>query len=149
MIITDEKSLRMDCKPTLLSEIDELRDKLDEELNKSAERGRPGIGLAAPQIGIAKDMAIIRIQSGGKSINIDLVNAKIIEKYDEQIFHKEGCLSFPGKFVRTKRFKEIVVENEVEPKKIIATGLLAVCIQHELDHIKGILLTDLDLDKKK
>jgi len=125
-----------------------LKVKLEKALQRSYELGKPGIGLACPQIGIPKNMAIIRVTGdNGKQYNIDLVNAKIKEGYDKHIFRKEGCLSFPGKFVRTKRYREILVtSNEVDPKSFIATGLLAVCIQHELDHLRGILLPDLDLD---
>ena len=145
MIITDEKLLRMDCKPVLPEEVDELRDKLEKALQRSCDRGKPGIGLAAPQIGIAKNMAIIRVTgTNGNKFDVDLVNARIEKGFDKVFFRKEGCLSFPGKFVKTKRFKEIlVVDNDVSPRSFIATGLLSVCIQHELDHLKGILLPDL------
>jgi peptide deformylase len=151
MIVTDEKLLRMDCKPVLPEEVGELRDKLEKALQLSSERGRPGIGLACPQIGIAKNMAIVRVTgSNGQQYNIDLVNARIEKGFDKVYFRKEGCLSFPGKFVRTKRFKEIlVVDNDAEPRSFVATGLLGVCIQHELDHLDGILLTDLDVDAEK
>ncbi len=151
MIITDEKLLRPVCKPVLSGEVSDLRDKLEEALRRSYERGRPGIGLACPQIGIAKTMAIIRVTGkNGHQYNVDLVNARIEAGYDEVFFRKEGCLSFPGKFVRTKRYKEIlVVDNDVDPRSFIATGILAVCIQHELDHLKGILLPDLDVDAQK
>jgi peptide deformylase len=118
---------------------------LQKNLDESALHGRPGIGLVAPQIGIAKNMAIIRIkdESTGKNINIDLVNAKIEEKYDLSIFNNEGCLSLPGEKYNTKRYNEIHVTNDVEPKKFIATGLLAVAIQHELDHTLGVILSDI------
>lgn len=149
MIVTDESLLRMDCKPVLPEEVDELRGKLEEALQRSCDRGRPGIGLAAPQIGIAKNMAIIRVTgANGNKFNVDLVNARIEKGFDKVVFRKEGCLSFPGKFVKTKRFKEIlVVDNDVTPRSFIATGLLSVCIQHELDHLDGILLTDLAIEE--
>ncbi len=148
MIVTDENLLRMDCKPVLPEEVDGLRDKLEKALRRSCERGKPGIGLACPQIGIAKNMVIVRVTgSNGRQYNVDLVNARIEKGFDKIYFRKEGCLSFPGKFVRTKRYKEIlVVNNDVEPRSFIATGLFGVCIQHELDHLDGILLPDLDVD---
>lgn len=147
MIVTDENTLRMTCEPVLDTEIYELRQKLETALQRSYELGRPGIGLACPQIGIPKTMAIVRLNSNdGKQINVDLVNARILKGFDKCTFMKEGCLSFPGKFVKTERFREIYVgDNRAVPNFFIATGLLAVCIQHELDHLRGILLPDLEI----
>lgn len=145
MIITDEKLLRVECVDVLPEEVSALRDKLEAELKFSFTLGRPGIGLACPQIGIAKNMAIVRIStSTGTAYNVDLVNCMISNGYDRAEFDGEGCLSFPDMSVKTLRYKEIhVVKNLVEPYEFIATGLFAVCIQHELDHLKGILLPDL------
>lgn len=145
MIITDEKLLRVDCADVLPDEVSSLREQLESELEASFKLGRPGIGLACPQIGIAKNMAIVRISTGtGKSQNVDLVNCRIAEMYDQAVFDGEGCLSFPDMEIKTLRYKEIkVVENLVEPHEFIATGLFAVCIQHELDHLNGVLLPDL------
>ena len=147
MIITDEKLLRVECVDVLPEEVSALRDKLEAELELSFTLGRPGIGLACPQIGIAKNMAIVRISTGtGTEYNVDLVNCIISNGYDRADFNGEGCLSFPDMSVKTLRYKEIhVVKNLVEPHQFIATGLFAVCIQHELDHLKGILLPDLAL----
>lgn len=147
MIITDEKLLRVKCEKVLPEEVGSLREQLEKELELSNNSGRPGIGLAAPQIGIAKTMAIVRIPLfGGRFYSVDLVNARIVQGYDKTFFDREGCLSFPGKEVRTSRYQEIhVVDNLVEPYTFIATGLPAVCIQHELDHLIGILLPDLEI----
>jgi peptide deformylase len=141
MIITNnEEALRVKCEPVLASEVGELVALLEKELSNSAITGRPGIGLAAPQIGIAKNIAIIRI-SDRHSVN--LVNCRIEKSFDEFLFEGEGCLSFPDLREDTKRFNEIhVVDNLVYPHSFIATGLFAVCCQHELDHLNGILLPD-------
>lgn len=139
MIITDEVLLRISCTDVLPEEIGPLKDQLERELARSAELGLPGIGLAAIQIGINKNMAIVRIGS----TSVDLVNCKIVQGYDQAFFDNEGCLSFPNRVERTYRYQEIVVDNNAcYPHRFIATGLLAVCIQHELDHTKGILLSD-------
>lgn len=150
MIITDEEALRIKCEDVLPEEIAPLREKLEAGLRYSAALGRPGIGLAATQIGIGKRMAIVRITgSNGTKHNVDLVNCKIKEKFNEAFFDGEGCLSFPGMAVRTRRYKEIyVVDNAVEPHSFVATGLFAVCVQHELDHLLGILLPDVDEDNE-
>lgn len=142
MIITNENLLRklgVESTEVLPEEIAELRVKLESELKLSGERGFPGIGLAAPQIGIAKKMAIIRIPN----FNIDLINCKIEKGYDPAFFDNEGCLSFPGISERTLRFQEIlVVNNFVKPYRFIATGLPAVAIQHELEHLIGKTFKD-------
>lgn len=146
MIITDEKLLRVKCEKVLPDEVGPLRELLEKELELSGKREQPGIGLAAPQIGIAKAMAIVRVPLlGGRLYSVDLVNARIAKGYDKTFFDREGCLSFPGKEVRTLRYQEIyVVDNLVEPFSFIAIGLPAVVIQHELDHLMGILLSDLE-----
>jgi peptide deformylase len=144
MIITDENLLRVDCELVLPDEINNLRSKLEVALDWSARNNRPGIGLACPQIGIAKQMVIIRIDN----IKLDLVNAKISEKYHQFEFDGEGCLSFPGRFEKTLRHREVVVEgNLVKPHRFIATGLVAIVIQHELDHLSKTLLPDIALKK--
>ena len=144
MIITDVDLLRVDCEDVKIDEIDSIRASLEKEMRFSYEMGRPGLGLAAPQIGIPKKMAIIRLVSNsGSKFDIDLINCKIEKSYNEFIFDNEGCLSFPNLNFKTKRFEEIyIVNNLVEPYSFIATGLLSVCIQHELDHLNKILLTD-------
>lgn len=144
MIITNADELRVECSDVQPDEVDYLRVTLERELRRSYELGRPGIGLAAPQIGAPKNMAIVRISTPyGQRYNIDLINCKIKEKYDLMTFENEGCLSFPDVNKTTERYNEIyVVDNFAEPKSFIATGLLAACIQHELDHLEGKLLID-------
>lgn len=151
MIITDETLLRVDCEDVLLDEVGTLRETLERELQRSGELGRPGIGLAAPQIGIAKKMAIVRIPTkNGGMISCDLVNCRVEAGYDATFFEGEGCLSFPDRSERTFRFQEIyVVENLIEPFSFILLGLPAVCAQHELDHLRKILLPDVALPKYK
>lgn len=144
MIITNESLLRVECEPVISSEIDNLRSRLESALKWSEKNGHAGVGLACPQIGIAKEMAIIRVDD----IKIDLVNAKITKRYYQFEFDGEGCLSFPGRYERTLRYKEIVVEgNLVRPYRFIATGFAAVVIQHEIDHLNGILLPDVAVAK--
>lgn len=141
MIITDEKMLRVKCEDALPDEIGPIVDQLERELKRSADLGRGGIGLASIQIGIPKNIAIIRIN---ERYSVNLVNAEIINKYEPEVFEGEGCLSFPDKFVKSLRYKEIhVVNNMGDVKKFIAQGLVAVVIQHELDHLNGRILPDI------
>ena len=143
MIVTDEDILRTKCVDVEKNEISELIAKLEDELRLSAERGFPGIGLSAPQIGISSNCAIVRVSTGLSLIKVNLVNATIKQGYNLVKFKNEGCLSFPDKHFDTMRYDEIhVINNAVKPNKFIATGLLSVCIQHELDHLSGKLLID-------
>jgi peptide deformylase len=143
-ILTDLELLRTPSVPVEPGEVNEIREALEKALAESAELGRPGIGLAAPQIGIFKRMFIIRIsEPNGKTFNLDVANARIEKGYDLKIFPEEGCLSFPDTTVKTRRYNEIyVVDNIIGNASFIATGLLAVAIQHEQDHVDGILMTD-------
>lgn len=138
IIKNNEEALKVDCENVLSEEIGSIIDQLEIELKKSENEGFPGIGLAAPQINVAKNAAIIRLDK----FKINLINAKIEKSYDKAVFEGEGCLSFPGRFEKTNRFQEIYVLNDIEPYRFTATGLLAVVIQHELDHTNKILLPD-------
>ena len=142
MIINDEKILRAKNEDVNLGEVDGLIKSLEKELNYSMLMGRPGIGLACPQIGINKKAAIVRV-GGSSNISLNLINAKIKKGYSPFLFKEEGCLSFNGTLNDTMRYQEIhVIDNAVEPYSFVATGLIAVAIQHELDHLDGILFFD-------
>lgn len=145
MIVTDEEALRVECLLVLPDEVNDLRKKLEDALKWSAQHGQPGVGLACPQIGIPKAMAIVRVDD---ELHVDLVNAQISESFYPTEFDGEGCLSFPGVFVKTVRHREIVVEgNLIWPYRFIVTGFAAVVVQHELDHLKGVLLPDVAIEK--
>ena len=99
-----------------------------------------GVGLAAPQIGVAKQLVVVDIGKG----MIKLANPKIISSSgsDRMV---EGCLSIPGRTVEIKRCYEVMVRglNEKGEKvEIEAKGLLARVLQHEIDHLKGKLIID-------
>ena len=144
MILTDASKIKLTCRPCLPTEYLNFKELLEKELAASKD----GIGLALPQLGIGVSMAIVRVPSGNKIISIDLVNCQIASKYDEFTFDNEGCLSFPGLYVKSRRHREIhVISNLVPPHNFIATGLLSVAIQHELDHLHGRLLPDIDMNK--
>lgn len=139
IIKNNEELLRVKCKDVLPEEVAELVSVLEKELDQSGKLGIPGIGLAAPQIGIAKNIAIVRLNN----INFNLVNAKISKGFDQTIFRQEGCLSFPGRIEDTLRYQEIYVTNNlVYPHSFIASGLIAVACQHEIDHLNSSLFID-------
>lgn len=102
-----------------------------------------GIGLAAPQIGESLQLAVIEMPKDmDKSEKLVLINPRITSAYGSETA-VEGCLSLPGISVGVKRFKDIVVETQDFTGKVIsykAGGLLARAIQHEIDHLNGILI---------
>lgn len=129
MIVTDKSKLTVECKDVSIFEGMNIAARLDEELNKSPS---PGIGLAANQIGIDAKVCIIRT-----SKSLDLINPVIVELSDLGEFDNEGCLSFPEQWVTTRRYSEVLVRDLLHPEGIVATGLEAVVIQHEVGHLYG------------
>jgi peptide deformylase len=103
----------------------------------------PGIGLAATQVNVAKQVVVIDL-SEDKNEPLCLINPEILEKDGvEQM--EEGCLSVPGVFELVSRADYIrirALDREGNPFEMQAEGLLAVCIQHELDHLDGKLFVD-------
>jgi len=98
-----------------------------------------GLGLAAPQIAIHKKVCIIRVPHG---LNCEFVNPVITDMDDEVICKGEGCLSFPGVYVSTKRYNQITVKDETYPSGIVLSDLDAQVVQHEIDHLNGIVMFD-------
>ena len=105
-----------------------------------------GIGLAAIQIGIPKRIIVMDINwSKGEKKPMYFVNPVIKEKNKEKSVYEEGCLSVPNQFAEIERPKKCEVEYlnyNGEKKTLKAEGLLATCIQHEMDHLEGILFID-------
>ena len=106
----------------------------------------PGIGLAAIQVGIPKRVIVLDIaQKEGTKKPIFLVNPEIIQKSKKTSVYEEGCLSLPGQFAEIERPAECIlkyIDFNGKKKKLNAKGLLATCIQHEVDHLNGILFID-------
>ena len=123
---------------------DESRKLLDDMLETMY--AAPGIGLAAVQIGILKRLIVIDISKEDKKRNpIFLINPKITYKSKKTSIYEEGCLSLPGHFAEIERPAEChidFIDYEGKKKNLKAKGLLATCIQHEIDHLNGILFID-------
>ena len=106
----------------------------------------PGIGLAAVQIGVLKRIIVIDLSKDSEKKNpLFIVNPEITFKSKELISYEEGCLSIPNQFAEVKRpstCKVNFLDYNGKKKEINADGLLATCIQHEVDHLDGILFID-------
>ena len=122
----------------------DIRKLLDEMLKTMY--AAPGIGLAAVQIGILKRLVVIDISKEDQKKNpLFLINPVITYKSKNTSIYEEGCLSLPGHFAEIERPSECSVDYidyNGKEKKLKADGLLATCIQHEVDHLNGVLFID-------
>lgn len=128
----------------------------DEDLRKTVENmfetmyDAPGIGLAATQVGLPLQLAVIDV-SEEKNERRVLINPELLER-DGRCDSDEGCLSVPGYFDTVARAERVRVRAQDEhgrPYELEADGLLAVCIQHEIDHLNGHLFIDYLSDLKR
>ena len=140
-----------------------LVDKVDVELQKLMDDmletlyAAPGIGLAAIQIGVPKRVIVLDISWRDKSESTNdekqeekknpmyFVNPEIITKSTNISTYEEGCLSVPGQFAEINRPDKCHIkylDYYGQPKELVAEGMLATCIQHEMDHLEGILFID-------
>jgi peptide deformylase len=105
----------------------------------------PGIGLAAPQVGVLKRAFVADLGGDGEPAPIYLINPGITWRSETSNVAEEGCLSLPKQFGEVSRFDKVRVrylDREGVAQDIEAEGLLARCLQHEIDHLDGILFVD-------
>ena len=143
IIIEPDTILRK--KSETLEKVDnELRGLMDDMLETMY--AAPGIGLAAVQVGILKRLIVIDISKDKEKKNpLFLINPEIVSRSKKTSVYEEGCLSLPGYFAEIERPAECKIEYlnyEGKKSEIDANGLLATCIQHEVDHLNGILFID-------
>ena len=126
--------------PALASETQQLIDDLIETMYAA-----PGIGLAAPQLGVSARIAVVDLSVGRSATDLlVLVNPEIVERSGMQL-EEEGCLSIPGFTASVLRPARIVVrgaDRDGISRTVEGTGLLARALQHELDHLEGLLFID-------
>lgn len=107
-----------------------------------------GIGLAAPQVGVSKRVLVMDLEQpddGGKGKPQVFVNPEIIWSSEELSTYNEGCLSLPGQYAEVERPKKVRVkylDYDGKAQEVEADGLLATCLQHEMDHLNGVLFVD-------
>ena len=123
---------------------DDTRSLMDDMLETMYDA--PGIGLAAIQIGVPKRVIVIDLaRENEKKQPLYFVNPEIITKSEIDLTYEEGCLSVPGQFAeidRPDRCKVKYLNYDGKEQILNAEGLLATCIQHEIDHLEGILFID-------
>lgn len=140
VVLYPDERLATQCEPVA---------QVDEELNRFIDDmfetmyDHEGIGLAAPQVGVLKRVVTIDIE-GDKANQVVLINPEIIESSGETGI-EEGCLSIPGHRALVQRKEKVKVKAlNRQGEEIIfeADGLFAICIQHEIDHLNGVLFVD-------
>jgi len=143
IIIEPDPILRKKCSP--LEKVDDQTRKLMKDMLKTMYEA-PGIGLAAIQIGILKRIVVIDISKDEeKKSPLFLINPEITFRSKKTSVYEEGCLSLPGQFAEIERPAECYLKYldfDGKTKELKADGLLSTCIQHEVDHLNGILFID-------
>jgi peptide deformylase len=143
ILIEPDSILRKKCEAvgSVNSEVQKLMDDMLETMYSA-----PGIGLAAIQVGILKRIVVIDISKEKEKKNpLFLINPEIINKSSNTSVYEEGCLSLPGQFAEIQRPAECTVkylDYEGKAKQLKVDGLLSTCVQHEVDHLNGILFID-------
>ncbi len=121
--------------------VEVVDDRIRELVRNMAETmyDAPGVGLAATQVDVHERVVVIDVSEDGNDL-MALINPEITWKSDELQVHEEGCLSVPGVYdevQRSARIRARALNEKGEPFEFEAEGLLAVCVQHELDHLLG------------
>ena len=135
--VTDENSLRKKCKP--ISSVTQ-GEYIGQRLLEVLKEEKDGCGLAANQIGVDAAVCVVYVKKP-----IVFINPRIVGKFGKSFF-QEGCLSFPGDYIMTERWTNIVVADDNHRKELIFSfdkdALECVCVQHEIDHLNGITMHD-------
>ncbi len=143
ILIEPDPILRKKCDP--IEKVDKSVQKLLDDMLETMYDA-PGIGLAAVQVGILKRLVVIDVSKEKEKKNpIFLINPEIIYRSKITSVYEEGCLSLPGQFAEVERPSECLIkyiDYFGKEKEIKADGLLSTCIQHEVDHLNGVLFID-------
>jgi len=143
IITAPDPRLKLKAKPVvkLDAEIRRLMDDMLETMYLA-----PGIGLAAPQVGVLKRVLVVDVAGEGeKPAPLKIANPEILWRSEELATYNEGCLSLPEHYADVSRpaaIKLRYLDYQNEIREIEAKGLLATVIQHEMDHLEGVLFVD-------
>jgi peptide deformylase len=143
IITAPDPRLKLKAKP--VKAVDgELRRLMDDMLETMY--AAPGIGLAAPQVGVAKRVLVVDVAREGEPRQpFRIANPEILWRSDELATYNEGCLSLPEHFADVSRPAKIrlrYLDHENDLREQEMEGLLATCVQHEMDHLEGVLFVD-------
>ena len=143
LIILPDPLLRQASKP--IERIDIETQRLADDMLETMYDA-PGIGLAAIQVGVARRMLVIDVsREGEEKTPLVFINPEIVASSDDRSVYEEGCLSIPVYYAEVERPARVMVKHlDRDGKEQIteADGLLATCVQHEIDHLNGVLFID-------
>ena len=143
ILLVPDAKLRMKCRAVAPGDADTVRALAARMLATMYQA--PGIGLAAPQVGTLLRLAVVDLQKDDLRAPLVLVNPEIIAESREVVTREEGCLSLPGQYAEVTRPAQVklrYLDLAGAKREIEAEGLLATCLQHELDHLNGVLFVD-------
>jgi peptide deformylase len=140
ILIVPHPALKARARPVTPDDAATLRDLIPRMF--AAMYAAPGIGLAAPQVGVGLRLAIVDLMPEEKPAPIVLINPEIVAASEELATREEGCLSLPGQYADVTRVRVRYSDPEGARRELSAEGLLSACVQHEIDHLDGILFTD-------
>jgi peptide deformylase len=143
ILIAPDPVLRRKARPVVAADATTVRDLIPRML--ATMYAAPGIGLAAPQIGVGLRLAVIDLQRDDRREPIVLINPEIVCASAEVETREEGCLSLPDQYAEVTRPRAVIVRFEGQDgvrRTIEAEGLMARCLQHEIDHLDGVLFID-------
>jgi len=143
IIVAPDPRLKLKCAP--VAKVDAAIRKLMDDMLETMYAA-PGIGLAAPQVGVTKRVIVVDAAAKGEPPQpYRMANPEIVWASDEDNVYNEGCLSLPEHYadvVRPKAVRIRYLDHENEIRELEADGLLSTCVQHEMDHLDGILFVD-------
>ncbi len=143
IIVAPDPLLKKHAAPVELVD-DELRRLMDDMLETMYDA--PGIGLAAPQVGVLKRVIVFDVaREDDPPKPYRMVNPELLWLAEEEVVYEEGCLSLPDHYADVTRpaaARIAYLDEQGEPQELEAEGLLATCIQHEIDHLDGVLFVD-------
>jgi peptide deformylase len=143
ILIAPQAILKARARPVTPAHDSEIRDLVARMFATMYQA--PGIGLAAPQVGVGLRLAVVDLMADDKPAPIVLINPEVTAVSKELATREEGCLSIPGLYADVTRpavVKIRYLDQEGAKREIEADGLLAACLQHEIDHLDGILFVD-------
>lgn len=144
ILIHPDPRLKKVCDP-IASVTDEMKKLADDMLSTMYDA--PGIGLAAPQVGILQRLIVLDCEKddGVDPAPIVMFNPEIIQESESRSVYDEGCLSIPDQYAEVERPAEVAVrwiDRDGETREAEFDGLWATCVQHEIDHLEGTLFID-------
>jgi peptide deformylase len=143
IITAPDSRLKLVAKPVTAVD-DQVRRLMDDMLETMYTA--PGIGLAAPQVGVARRILVVDIAREGEPPQpLKIANPEILWRSEELATYNEGCLSLPEHYAdveRPARIRLRYLDYQNEIREVEMEGLLATCVQHEMDHLDGVLFVD-------